>query len=106
MVTAPRRRQPKFNNRSQGTLPFGLSGVLAQSRNHASQRQQALQVFKSTRSALGSFRGLRMSSRGETHLVLMYLPSRVRSLSEVAFSEPARSIKLCVWMLASDVNER
>ena len=29
-------------------------------------------------------------------LVLIYLPSLVRSLSDVAFSEPARSIKLCV----------
>lgn len=29
-----------------------------------------------------------------THLVLIYLPSLVRSLSDVAFSEPARSIKL------------
>lgn len=28
-------------------------------------------------------------------LVLMYLPSLVLSLSDVAFSEPARSIKLC-----------
>jgi len=31
---------------------------------------------------------------GSTDLVFMYLPSLVRSLSEVAFSEPARSIKL------------
>jgi len=32
--------------------------------------------------------------KGSTRLVLMYFPSLVRSLSEVAFSEPARSIKL------------
>jgi len=37
--------------------------------------------------------------------VLMYLPSLVRSLSEVAFSEPARSIKLCVWVSACGTNE-
>ena len=29
-----------------------------------------------------------------SRLVLMYFPSRVRSLSEVAFSDPAKSIKL------------
>ena len=29
-------------------------------------------------------------------LVLMYFPSRVLSLSDVAFSEPARSIKLWI----------
>ena len=32
--------------------------------------------------------------RESTYLVLMYFPSRVRSLSLVAFSEPARSIRL------------
>lgn len=32
---------------------------------------------------------------GATHLVLMNLPSRVRSLSEVAFSDPARSMRDC-----------
>jgi len=37
--------------------------------------------------------------------MLIYLPSLVRSLSEVAFSEPARSIKLCRWTLAGSVNE-
>ena len=42
----------------------------------------------------------RVCSSWGTNLVLMYLPSLVRSLSEVAFSEPARSIKLCMW--ASD----
>jgi hypothetical protein len=36
-----------------------------------------------------------------TDLVLMYLPSLVRSLSEVAFSEPARSIRLCKILLVS-----
>ena len=39
-----------------------------------------------------------------TNLVLMYLPSLVHSLSEVAFSKPARSIKLCVCILASGAN--
>ena len=43
--------------------------------------------------------------RGSADLVLMYLPSLVRSLSEVAFSEPARSIKLCRWTSAGSVNE-
>jgi len=43
--------------------------------------------------------------QGSADLVLMYLPSLVRSLSEVAFSEPARSIKLCRWTSAGSVNE-
>jgi len=34
----------------------------------------------------------------------MYLPSLVHSLSEVAFSEPARSTKLCAFMSASGPN--
>ena len=34
-------------------------------------------------------------SGGRTDLVLIYFPSLVRSLSEVAFSEPARSMRLC-----------
>ena len=37
---------------------------------------------------------------GSTDLVLMYLPFLVRSLSDVAFSEPARSIRLCMSMSA------
>jgi len=36
----------------------------------------------------------------------MYLPSLVRSLSEVAFSEPARSIKLCMRILVGDPNTK
>ena len=35
-----------------------------------------------------------MTDPNVNKLVLMYLPSRVRSLSDVAFSDPARSIKL------------
>ena len=42
---------------------------------------------------------------GVTNLVLIYLPSLVRSLSEVAFSEPVRSIKLCSRMSACGANE-
>ena len=33
------------------------------------------------------------------YLVLIYFPSLVLSLSDVAFSEPARSIRLCTWAL-------
>ena len=48
---------------------------------------------------------LRICGDGSPDLVLMYLPSLVRSLSEVAFSEPARSIKLCVRVSACGTNE-
>lgn len=58
--------------------------------------------FESTQSALGSLRGCTMM--GSADLVLMYLPSLVRSLSEVAFSEPARSIKLCGRISAGCTN--
>ena len=37
----------------------------------------------------------RSRKRENTYLVLMYFPSRVRSLSLVAFSDPAKSIRLC-----------
>jgi len=37
--------------------------------------------------------------------VLMYLPSLVRALSEVAFSEPARSIKLWMQVSAGGTNK-
>jgi hypothetical protein len=65
--------------------PFPLRSIISQGPNDSSKSQQTRILFESVQ-----MRGVRKSS----NLVLMYFPSFVLSLSLVAFSEPAKSIRL------------
>lgn len=64
---------------------LALSSIICQRTNDCTECKQAKKEDKAQD----------LNEIWNTYLVLMYLPSLVRSLSEVAFSEPARSIKLC-----------
>lgn len=99
----------------------GLASNFGKARNHCMNKENAVLITKTSNRAITDFflfaafspsvpitvPSVRRLSRimsmvsisgmqlERVNLVFMYLPSLVRSLSDVAFSDPAKSIRLC-----------